>query len=132
MTPREVVESFWETMRTNDFHAAGRWLADDFECHWPQSSEVICGRVNFAELNSNYPAKSLWQFDLVSLICEGDTVVTDVKVTDGNVHARAITFHSVKSDLITRQTEFWPDDFAPPSWRRQWVKLQSASGQLEK
>ncbi len=123
MTPREVVESFWQTMRGNDFYAAGRWLADDFECHWPQSSEVICGRDNFAAINTQYPAKGLWRFDIVSLVYEGDTVVTDVLVTDGNVKARAITFHVVDNGLIKRQTEFWPDPFEPPAWRRQWVKL---------
>ncbi len=121
--PRQVVESFWKSMRTNDFYAAGRWLADDFECHWPQSSEVICGRDNFAEINSRYPAKGQWQFDLVSIVCDGDTVVTDVKVTDGDVRARVITFHVVGNGLIKRQTEFWPDPFEPPAWRRQWVKL---------
>lgn len=125
MKPREVVESFWETMRTNDFYAAGRWLADNFECYWPQSSEVICGRDNFAEINSRYPAAGLWRFDLVSLISEGDTVVTDVKVTDGDVRARVITFHTVKNSLIVKQTEFWPDPFEPPVWRRQWVELRA-------
>lgn len=125
MTPRQVVESFWESMRTNDFHAAGRWLADDFVCHWPQSGEEICGRDNFAELNSHYPAKGLWRFELVSMVCEGDAVVTDVLVTDGDVKARAITFHTVADGLIKKQVEFWPDDFAAPAWRRQWVKLLS-------
>ncbi|PKL41651.1 MAG: polyketide cyclase [Candidatus Riflebacteria bacterium HGW-Riflebacteria-1] len=124
MTPREVVESFWETMRANDFHAAGRWLADGFECYWPQSSEVICGRDNFAEINTRYPSAGLWRFDIVSLVGEGDAVVTDVKVTDGAVHARVITFHTVKDGLIVRQTEFWPDPFEPPVWRQQWVKIK--------
>lgn len=27
MTPREVVKSFWQAMESNDFYAAGRWLA---------------------------------------------------------------------------------------------------------
>ncbi|PKL48238.1 MAG: hypothetical protein CVV42_10180 [Candidatus Riflebacteria bacterium HGW-Riflebacteria-2] len=126
MTPREVVESFWQAMRTNDFFAAGRWLAEDFTCHWPQSSELICGRVNFAEINTRYPAKGAWQFDVVCMVCEGNNVVTDVLVTDGDIRGRAITFHVVEDGLISRQTEFWPDDFAPPAWRRPWVKLPAS------
>lgn len=124
MTPREVVEAFWKSMQTNDFSAAGKWLADDFECYWPQSSEVICGRANFAAINTNYPAKGKWQFTIEKIISEGNTVITDVKVTDGNVQARAITFHTIENNLIIRQTEFWPENFEPPVWRRQWVKLQ--------
>ncbi|EKD82899.1 MAG: hypothetical protein ACD_39C01019G0001, partial [uncultured bacterium] len=60
MTPGEVVASFWQAMATNDFFKAGEWLADDFECFWPQSNELIAGRENFAQINTNYPAAGQW------------------------------------------------------------------------
>ncbi len=125
MKPKDVVEKFWESMNGNDFFKAAEWLADDFELVWPQSSEIISGRRNFSEINTSYPAQGLWKFTINSLIAESDQVVSDVSVTDGTISARAITFHTIKNNLISRQVEFWPDDFPAPEWRSQWVKTES-------
>lgn len=125
MKAKDVVSEFWKSMNGNDFFKAAEWLAEDFECVWPQSSEVICGRRNFAEINTSYPANGLWKFTINSLVAEGDQVVSDVSVTDGTVRARVITFHTIKNDKIFRQVEFWPDDFPAPAWRAHWVKIRS-------
>lgn len=121
MTPKEVVLSFWKSMESNDFDAASRWLSEDFKGDWPQSSELIIGRGNFVSINNEYPANGKWTFTLNSIVCETDTVVTDVSITDGVQRARAITFHTVESGLISRQVEFWPDDYEAPQWRSEWV-----------
>jgi len=121
---KETVLAFWEAMGSNDFFQASEWLAEDFSCFWPQSSECIIGRKNFAELNTHYPTEGRWTFEVHSIVCEGQQVVTDVGVSDGKVQARAITFHTVKKGLIQSQTEFWPDTFEAPEWRRKWVTLK--------
>ena len=122
MSPKETVLSFWEAMNSNNFSQASNCLAPDFECVWPQSSEVIIGRANFVALNNHYPAYRQWLFKLNTIFAENEQVVTDVSVTDGVQVARAITFHIVKNGLIAKQTEFWPDTYAAPEWRSQWVK----------
>ena len=114
---------FWKAMESNDFNKGSEWLSEDFECYWPQSSELIIGRESFAQMNTNYPANGTWRFNINSVVCEGNQVVSDVDVTDGTVSARAITFHTVENGLITKQTEFWPDNYDAPEWRRQWVKI---------
>lgn len=126
MTPKEVVTAFWETMKTNDFERASEWLAEGYEGYWPQSSELIAGRRNFTAINSCYPANGKWDFKVNSIVCEDDTVVTDVSITDGVQQARAITFHTVKDDLIHNQVEYWPDDYPAPGWRSEWVKTVEA------
>ena len=123
MNAKEVVLAFWKASESNDFHKATKWLSEDFECYWPQSRELIVGRENFAEINPNYPSNGTWRFHINSILCEGNRVVSDVDVTDGSVRARALTFHTVENDLITRQTEFWPETFEAPQWRRQWVRI---------
>lgn len=122
MDAKQVVLSFWKAMESNDFCAASLWLSEDFECYWPQSSELIKGRANFAALNSAYPSEGRWHFTLNSIVVEGDQVVTDVSVTDGSRTDRAITFHTVCQDLICKQTEFWPESYCAPKWREQWVE----------
>jgi hypothetical protein len=121
MKPKDVLIKYWETMNTNDFEEASKWLCEDYQCHWPQSSEIIIGRENFTQLNTNYPSKGRWCFTINLIIAEGDQVVTDVTVTDGVVTARAITISSVEGGLIRKQVEYWPETYEAPEWRRQWV-----------
>lgn len=123
MESKQVVVAFWDAMKSNDFAQAGQWLTDDFECFWPQSGELIVGRDNFIAINSFYPANGRWLFDIHSIVCDGDTVVTDVSVTDGVEQARAITFHTIDNGLICHQKEFWPDPMPAQSWRAKWVKI---------
>lgn len=127
-TPRDLVLQFWHVMQSNDFHAAAQRLSPDFEGVWPQSGEMIRGRENFASLNTAYPAKGRWHFTVNRCVAEGDAVVTDVTITDGDIVATAITFHTVKNDQITRQVEYWPDPYDPPAWRAQWVELTKEPG----
>ncbi len=122
MNSKQVVLAFWEAMRSNDFVAASEWLTEDFEGQWPQSLERICGRKNFSAINTAYPADGRWEFLINAIVCEGDVVVTDVSISDGSVKARAITFSTVQNGLISKQVEFWPDDYEAPQWRAQWVK----------
>ncbi|RED13188.1 nuclear transport factor 2 family protein [Pontivivens insulae] len=124
MTPTEIVRAFWDAMATNDFAAAARWLAEDFEGYWPQSGEITRGRANFAALNTHYPAHGIWTFDVQRLVADGPTVVSDVAISDGTQHARAVTFHETGKGLILRQTEYWPDPFDPPAWRAHLVETK--------
>ncbi len=125
MNSKDVVLSFWNAMKTNDFAKASEWLSLDFEGFWPQSGELILGRANFVAINAHYPANGHWLFNIHSVVCEGDSVVTDVSITDGVQKARAITFHTVENGLIIKQKEFWPDEMLPQEWRAQWVKIVS-------
>ncbi len=121
-TSRQVIERFWEAMARNDFRAAGDQLHDEYVLTWPQSNERIRGRENFVAINEEYPAAGPWRFTVNRLITEGDTVVTDVSVTDGVQTGRAITFSELCDRQIIRQTEYWPDPFEAPFWRTRWVE----------
>lgn len=106
-------------MNSNDFTAASLCLTEDYELIWPQSSERLVGRENFIAVNSEYPSSGRWQFTINSCVADGDVVVTDTSVTDGEVQARAITFSTVRNGLILRQVEYWPDNYEAPSWRNE-------------
>ena len=122
----EVVERFWELMRTNDFHSVGEVLSDDFVLDWPQSNERIRGRDNFGRMNEEYPAHGRWQFTINRIVADEGEVVTDVSVTDGVQKARAISFFTIEGDKIVRTLEFWPDPFPAPENRRHLVERMNA------
>lgn len=122
MNSKQIMETFWKTMESNDFHAVAELLHDDFTLEWHQSGEMIRGRENFAKINTAYPANGKWHFSINSIITEGDHVVTDVSVTDGVVKDRVITFSTIRDGKIWKQIEFWPEPFEAPEWRAQWVE----------
>ncbi|HOI43573.1 MAG TPA: nuclear transport factor 2 family protein [Elusimicrobiales bacterium] len=123
MTATEkIVREFWRLMGTNDFYSASAVLAPDFVLDWPQSGERIRGPENFADVNSEYPSHGPWKFGINSLVAGPDSAVTDVSVTDGVVHARAITFFTVEKGKIARITEFWPDPFPAAENRKHLVE----------
>ncbi|MBE7551842.1 MAG: nuclear transport factor 2 family protein [Anaerolineales bacterium] len=119
---KQVVQQFWGAMQDNNFRRAGELLHDEYVLEWPQSGERIRGRANFVAVNENYPAAGRWHFTIHRLIAEGDTVATEITVTDGAVTGRVITFSTVLDSNIVRQTEYWPDPFEPAAWRAQWVE----------
>ncbi len=117
-----VVEQFWSLMATNDFAAVGAVLADDYVLDWPQSSERIRGRENFAAMNAAYPSAGRWQFTVNRIVGGGGQAVSDVTVTDGRRRDRSIAFFSVADGRILRQVEFWPDPYPAPEHRRPFVE----------
>jgi len=117
-----VVERFWQLMASNDFDSVGVVLSDDFVLDWPQSNERIRGRDNFAGMNRTYPAHGPWQFTVQRLFGNACEVVSDVEVTDGVQHARALSFFTVEAGLITHLREYWPEDYDAPENRAQWVE----------
>jgi hypothetical protein len=56
---------------------------------------LLAGSKNFEAINSNYPSQGKWLFVINDIVCEDNQVVTDVSITDGVMHARAISFHTI-------------------------------------
>jgi ketosteroid isomerase-like protein len=118
----EVVRRFWQLMRSNDFGSVGSVLAEEFVLEWPQSKERIRGSERFALMNAEYPAHGRWSFTLNRLVGSETEAVSDVSVTDGVQHARAISFFTVANGKITRLVEYWPEPFAAPANRTHLVE----------
>ena len=118
MSSRGIVESFWATMQKNDWgHAAGH-LADNCVVDWPCSGERIVGREDFAAMQARYPTNTgRWSFDVHRIVAEGNVVVSEVTVTDGEQAARVIAFSILDDDRIAQQIEYWPMPYEPLAGR---------------
>ncbi len=119
----EIVEEFFRRMNTNDFQLAAEMLGDDYILEWPQSKERIRGKKNFVAVNAEYPASDRWQFTINKIVGNATEAVSDVSVTDGAIHARAITFTTVRGGKIAHQVEYWPEPYPAPENRRHLVEL---------
>ena len=117
---RAVVQRLWQLFDAFDFAAAADLLADDFVCEWPQSAERIRGAKNYIALNSAYPGR--WRCTVERTVAEGDTVAAEVRLTYGERTERAIGFYELRGGKIARETTYWPEPYAAPASRAQWVE----------
>jgi ketosteroid isomerase-like protein len=117
-----VVREFWRLMATNDFASVASVLAPGFVLEWPQSNERISGPERFVTVNVEYPAHGPWRFTINRIVGGEGDVATDVSVTDGVQHARAISFFTVAGGRIARLVEYWPEPFAARTERSHLVE----------
>ena len=51
-------------------------------------------------------SKGKWEFEINSILADGNQIVTDVLVSDESIQARVISFFTIKNDLIQKIVEF--------------------------
>jgi ketosteroid isomerase-like protein len=101
-------------MQANDWAHATGYLTEGCVVDWPCSGERIVGREHFAALQARYPTNTgRWSFDVHRIVAEGDVVVSEVTVTDGEQAARVVAFSLLADGRISRQIEYWPMPYEP-------------------
>ncbi len=124
-TAVDVVREFWRLMASNDFHSVAAVLAEEFVLEWPQSRERIRGAERFARMNSEYVAHGPWVVTVHRIVGNDLEAVSEVEVTDGVQHGRAISFFTLTGAKIARIVEYWPEPYAPLPDRAHLVELMS-------
>ena len=113
------MSAFWAAMAANDWRDAARHLSPECVIDWPCTGERIVGRDDFAAVQARYPTNTgRWEFDVHRIVADGDTVVSEVTVTDGEQSARTVVFSDIDGDQIVRQVEYWPTADEPAPGRR--------------
>jgi limonene-1,2-epoxide hydrolase len=101
-------------MQANDWEQAAGFLALECVIDWPCSGERIVGRTDFAAVQARYPTGTgRWSFDVHRLVADGDTVVSEVTVTDGEQSARVVAFSDIDGEHVVHQVEYWPTAYDP-------------------
>jgi limonene-1,2-epoxide hydrolase len=114
MSNRELINAFWAAMQANDWDMAAGYLAPECVIDWPCSGERMVGRSDFAAVQAQYPTGTgHWSFDVHRLVADGDTVVSEVTVTDGERSARVVAFSHIVDGHVVRQVEYWPTAYDP-------------------
>jgi ketosteroid isomerase-like protein len=117
---RQIIIELWQRMGRFDFVGAGELLHDDYVCEWPQSKERIRGRENFAALNASYPGR--WTAEVKRVIVEDDQVAAEVALTWEEQTVSVVSFFEIRDGRIYREIDYWPEAYAAPGWRAQWVE----------
>jgi ketosteroid isomerase-like protein len=73
-----------------------------------------CRPSDFVAIQARYPTNTgRWSFEVHRIVADGDTVVSEVTVTDGEQSARVVAFSDIDGDHIVRQVEYWPIAYEP-------------------
>jgi limonene-1,2-epoxide hydrolase len=114
MSSRELIGVFWAAMQANDWESAANCLAPECVIDWPCSGERIVGPSDFVAIQARYPTNTgRWSFEVHRIVADGDTVVSEVTVTDGEQSACVVAFSDIDGDHIVRQVEYWPTPYEP-------------------
>ena len=106
MEPSEVVAQLWSRVQARDWVGVGDLLAEDFVLEWPHDLIRLRGRADFVEFNRSYPEG--WSIDVLRIVAEGSTVVSEVRVPHPTVGPHyALSFFEVEDGLITSGREYW-------------------------
>ena len=105
MSGADLVRRLWELFEARRWDEAGELLAEDFVSEWPHSKERIRGRENYIDLNRNYPEG--WAIRVDRVVDAGDTVVSEITVTQGDATFGAASVFDVADGRLTRAREYW-------------------------
>jgi ketosteroid isomerase-like protein len=119
-SPAAVAEQWWSAIDRGDFAAAEALLHPEAVVEWPLSNERMPSAEAWRAVNEHYPGT--WRARVAAVVEQGEVAVTRTNVFDGAMNALAISWFTVRDGLITYLVEYWPEVYAAPGWRRQWVE----------
>jgi SnoaL-like domain len=117
------VRELWELFEARAWETAGRRLADDFVCEWPNTGERFRGRDNFLAMNQAHPAPN-WHIVIRRLVASGTQAAAEVIVTTDEAVDVCLGFYQVRGGQISYGVEYWTEiaDQPTPSWRAEWTE----------
>jgi len=118
-SPADIARAWWRAVDEANFAKAILLMEPTAKVDWPLSNERMDNPNAWKLVNENYPGR--WTASIRSLVADEDTVVTLVDVTDGGISIVAISYFTIKSGVIVNLVEYWPETYAAPNWRSEWV-----------
>ena len=116
----DLVRALWQAFDEGRFEDVRPLLAEDFVAEWPQTAERIVGPDNFIGLNAAYPGR--WRCTLNDLLAQGDRVVSQVEISDGDHVLYALSIFTIEDGRISHAREFFADATEPPYDRTAWTE----------
>lgn len=146
MGNRAAVERFAVALAANDFDAQDALLHDDYVGRYPQSGEIIRGRVNRRQIMENYPGTRRGitassdrivgsddefvtgpSWNVVHLSGSGDDMSLMGRITYPNGETwHTALFLRMREGRIWREVAYFGPPFDPPAWRASWVELEDS------
>jgi ketosteroid isomerase-like protein len=123
MDPKSTVAELWRRLQARDWDGLAELLAEDLVIEWPNTRQRIRRRDAYVEFNRAYPEG--WTIEVINLIAEGATVVSEVRVPHTELgRFDLVSILVVEDGRVVRGREYWMDEVAEdiPPERARWLE----------
>jgi ketosteroid isomerase-like protein len=123
MDPKSTVAELWRRLQARDWDGMAELLAEDLVIEWPNTWQRIRGRDAYVEFNRAYPEG--WSIEVVNLVAEGVTVVSEVRVPHTDLgQFDLVSILVVEDGRVVRGREYWMDEVTEPipPERARWLE----------
>jgi hypothetical protein len=121
---RMAIDRHWVASAAGDQVTEHEIYHDNALCMYPQSGEVIHGRVNLQALRSHHPGKPSG-FKVRRITGEGNLWITEYVIDYEGKSAYTVSIMEFVDGKVSRETQYFADPFDAPAWRAQWVEMEA-------
>lgn len=112
----ERVRSLWDAIQARAWSEVPSHFSETASMTWPVTGEQFRGRDGIVAVNEHYPEGWSIQVLAVDPLADG-RIVSRVKVKQAPNEFFAVSFYTLKDDLITDIEEYWVTKEDPEPWR---------------
>jgi len=117
---RAALDRHWAASDANDVQTEHLIYHEDAVLDYPQSGERTRGRSNIQNQRASQPNKK--RFTVRRIIGGGDLWVTELTLTYDDKPFYTVSIMEFRDEKVARETQYFADAFAAPTWRAQWVE----------
>lgn len=118
---RQTAQAYIDVTERRDWQALAELLTDDVVYEMPQTRERIRGRSRFLQFNADYPGD--WHLRTRRIVADGRHAAVWIDARVGSERMDACVWLELSEHgLISRITDYWPEQYAPPPGREHLVE----------
>lgn len=120
---RTLLDRHWSASNSGDQDAEHEIYADDVVVEYPQSGEIIRGKINIQRLRTEYPAADR-TFAVRRISGAGDLWVTEYVLSYDGKPVYTVSIMRFEAGKVVHETQYFADPFEPPAWRADLVEYE--------
>src|SRR5579863_1158784 len=117
---RAALDEHWAASDANEFETEHLIYHEDAVLEYPQSGERTRGRSNIQNQRASQPSQK--RFTVRRIIGSGDLWITEFILAYDGKPSYTVSIMEFRGSKVARETQYFADPFAAPTWRAQWVE----------
>lgn len=116
----QLIERYYHALNLKDWASFAATLADEVLYEVPQTREQVRGLAAYLDFNQTFPGE--WTIEVVRIITDDERGCGQVNFNLDGQEMVGITFFEFKDGKIQHLTDFWPENYEPPTRASRFVE----------